>query len=347
MKIGNKNIGLQSKPFIIGEMSGNHNQSIDRALKIVETAAEIGLHAVKLQTYTADTITLNINKNEFFIKDGNSLWEGRSLYELYDEAHTPWDWHEPIMKKANELGILCFSSPFDETAVDFLEELNVPAYKVASPEIIHIPLVEKIISTGKPIIVSTGMASFEEITDVVDMIKKSKNNFALLKCTSSYPASPQFSNISTIPDIREKFQCEVGLSDHTLGMAASIAAVAHGATIIEKHFTLNRADGGVDSAFSLEPKEMKNLVIETERARSSIGNISYGPTESEKGNIKFRRSIYISSDITKGDHLDSNNIKVIRPGLGLLPKYYNRILGKKVNQDLKAGTALTWDFIEE
>jgi len=347
MKIGNKNIGLQSKPFIIGEMSGNHNQSIDRALKIVETAAEIGLHAVKLQTYTADTITLNINKNEFFIKDGNSLWEGRSLYELYDEAHTPWDWHEPIMKKANELGILCFSSPFDETAVDFLEELNVPAYKVASPEIIHIPLVEKIISTGKPIIVSTGMASFEEITDVVDMIKKSKNNFALLKCTSSYPASPQFSNISTIPDIREKFQCEVGLSDHTLGMAASIAAVAHGATIIEKHFTLNRADGGVDSAFSLEPKEMKNLVIETERARSSIGNISYGPTESEKGNIKFRRSIYISSDITKGDHLDSNNIKVIRPGLGLLPKYYNHILGKKVNQDLKAGTALTWDFIEE
>ena len=347
MKIGNKNIGLQSKPFIIGEMSGNHNQSIDRALKIVETAAEIGLHAVKLQTYTADTITLNINKNEFFIKDGNSLWEGRSLYELYDEAHTPWDWHEPIMKKANELGILCFSSPFDETAVDFLEELNVPAYKVASPEIIHIPLVEKIISTGKPIIVSTGMASFEEITDVVDMIKKSKNNFALLKCPSSYPASPQFSNISTIPDIREKFQCEVGLSDHTLGMAASIAAVAHGATIIEKHFTLNRADGGVDSAFSLEPKEMKNLVIETERARSSIGNISYGPTESEKGNIKFRRSIYISSDITKGDHLDSNNIKVIRPGLGLLPKYYNHILGKKVNQDLKAGTALTWDFIEE
>ncbi len=347
MKINKTNIGKKTPPYIIGEMSGNHNQSLDRALKIVETASQIGIHAIKLQTYTADTITLNIQKDEFFIKDEKSLWGGRSLYDLYDEAHTPWDWHEPIMKKANQLGLTCFSSPFDETAVDFLEDLNVPAYKIASPEIIHLPLVEKVASTGKPMIVSTGMATFEEIIEAVEVIKKSKcDKFALLKCTSDYPASSSNSNILTIPELRKIFKCEVGLSDHTMGIGAAVASVAHGSTIIEKHFTLNRSDGGVDSAFSLDQDEMKNLVVETKRAWKSLGKVNYGPTEPEKENLKYRRSIYISSDISKNETLSENNIKIVRPGLGLLPKYYKSLLGKKVNKDLKAGTALKWDHIQ-
>jgi N-acetylneuraminate synthase len=267
MKISSISIGKSYRPFIIAEMSGNHNQSLERALEIVEAAAEIGAHALKMQTYTADTITLNVKEGEFFIDEKDSLWKGKSLYELYEEAHTPWEWHKHIMKRAKELGMLCFSTPFDETAVDFLEGLDVPAYKIASFENTHIPLIKKVAATGKPMIISTGMATIAELDETVRIIRDAGcEQFALLKCTSSYPASPENSNVFTIPHMRKLFGCEVGLSDHTMGTGAAVAAVAHGATAIEKHFTLRRADGGVDSAFSLEPEEMKQLVIETERA---------------------------------------------------------------------------------
>ena len=346
IKIGNTSISKRDKPFVIAEMSGNHNQSLDRALEIVERVAESGAHALKLQTYTADTITLNVKEGEFFINDKENLWKGQSLYELYLKAYTPWEWHEPIMKRANKLKMLCFSTPFDETAVDFLEELDVPAYKIASAEIIHLPLIKKVAATGKPMIISTGMASVTEIDEAVRTIRKANcEQIVLLKCTSTYPAVPGNSNVLTIPHMRELFGCEVGLSDHTMGVGASVAAVAHGATVIEKHFTLRRADGGVDSAFSLEPEEMSQLVVETERAWQSLGKISYGPTEAEKKSVKFRRSLYIAEDIKKGDVLNEKNLRVVRPGLGLPPKYYDILLGRKVNQEVKKGTAVSWDLI--
>ena len=346
MKIGKIQIGINYKPFIIAEMSGNHNQSLERALKIVEAAAESGACALKLQTFTANTITLDLKEGEFFIDDKENLWKGKSLYELYKEAYTPWEWHEPIMKRATELGMLCFSTPFDDTAVDFLEDLNVPAYKIASFENIHLPLIKKVAATGKPIIISTGMASIAELDEMVQAIRDAGcDQFVLLKCTSTYPATPENSNVLTIPHMRELFNCEVGLSDHTMGVGASVAAVAHGATVIEKHFTLRRADGGVDSAFSLEPEEMKTLVIETERAWQSLGKVTYGSTEAEKPSLKFRRSLYIADDIKKGDVLTEKNLRIIRPGLGLAPKHFNIILGRRVNQDVKKGTAVNWDLI--
>ena len=346
MRIGNKNIGLYSKPLIIAEMSGNHNQSLERALEIVEAAAESGAGALKLQTFTADTITLNVKDGEFIIQDKDSLWKGKSLYELYEEAHTPWEWHEPIMQRARKLNILCFSTPFDDTAVDFLEELDVPAYKIASPEIIHQPLIKKVAATGKPMIISTGMASIAELDETVRTIREAGcEQFVLLKCTSTYPATPDNSNVLTIPHMRELFGCEVGLSDHTMGVGAAVAAVAHGATVIEKHFTLRRADGGVDSAFSLEPEEMKQLVIETERAWQSLGNVTYGPTEAEKASMVFRRSLYIAKDMKKGEILNEENLRIVRPGMGLLPKYYDILLGRKINRDVKKGTAIKWDII--
>ena len=346
ISIKEKKIGLNHKPFIIAEMSGNHNQSLDRALKIVDAAAKSGVHAIKLQTYTPDTITLNIKDREFLIKDKNSLWSGKSLYDLYEEAHTPWDWHEPIMNHANDLGLICFSSPFDDSSVEFLEELNVPAYKIASPEIIHLPLIKKVASTGKPIIISTGMASISEINDAISVAKSEGcKDIVLLKCTSSYPSTPRNSNVCSIEHMKKLFNCDVGLSDHTLGIGAAIAAVAYGASVIEKHFTLDRSEGGIDSAFSLEPHEMKQLVSETRRAWESIGKISYGPSDSEKENLMFRRSIYVSKKIKKGEKLDSSNIRIIRPGLGVLPKYYDILIGRKVKQELKKGTALQWDMI--
>ena len=346
MKIGNKNIGPDFSPFIIAEMSGNHNQSIDRALEIVEAASATGAHALKLQTYTADTITLDVKQNEFFIQDDSSLWKGKSLYELYQEAHTPWEWHKPIMEKASKLGILCFSTPFDETAVDFLEDLNVPAYKIASLENIHLPLIKKVASTGKPMIISTGMASIAELDEMVQTIRDTGlEKFVLLKCTSNYPASPKNSNILTLPHMRKLFNCEVGLSDHTMGIGSSIAAVAYGASVIEKHFTLNREDGGVDSAFSMEPEEMKQLVIETKRAWQSLGEVKYGISQSEKKSLVFRRSLYIAANIKKGDILNEKNLRVVRPGLGLSPKYYTIFLGRKVNKDVKKGTPVDWDLI--
>ena len=347
IKLNNYTIGIDYKPFIIAEMSGNHNHSMERALEIVEAAAESGAHALKLQTYTADTLTLDVKEGDFFIEDENSLWKGKSLYELYQDAYTPWEWHEPIMQRANELGMLCFSSPFDDTAVDFLEELDVPFYKIASPEIIHLPLIKKVATTGKPMIISTGMATVNEIDEAVRTIRDfGCEQFVLLKCTSAYPANPENSNIQTIPNMRELFGCEVGLSDHTMGVGVAVAAVANGATVIEKHFTLRRSDGGVDSAFSLEPQEMQQLVIETERAWRSLGKVNYGPTESEKVSVKFRRSLYISKDIKKGNVLNEKNLCIVRPGLGLPPKYYDVLLGRKVNKDVKMGTAVNWGLID-
>ena len=346
MKIGHRKISVAAPPFVIAEMSGNHNQSLDRALEIVEAAAEAGAHALKLQTYTADTITLDISVGEFSINDEQSLWKGRSLYELYKLAHTPWEWHKPIMQRARELGMLCFSTPFDESAVDFLESLNVPAYKIASFEIVHLPLIRKVAATGKPMIISTGMATLSEIDEAVRVAREGGcRDLVLLKCTSTYPATPENSNVLTLPHLRMLFGCEVGLSDHTMGMGASVAAVAHGATVIEKHFTLCRADGGVDSSFSLEPVELRGLVVETERAWQSLGQVSYGPTEAEKKSLLFRRSIYIARDIKAGDMLTSENLRCVRPGMGLQPKYYDLLIGRRVNQDVKKGTPMSLDFV--
>jgi pseudaminic acid synthase len=347
MQIGKIKIGLNHKPFTIAEMSGNHNQSLEQALEIVEAAAKTGAHALKLQTYTAGTMTLNVKVGEFFIDDKDSLWKGKSLYELYEEAHTPWEWHKPIMKRANELGIICFSTPFDDTAVDYLEDLNVPAYKIASFENTHLSLIKKVASTGKPMIISTGMATIAELDETVRTIREAGcEQFVLLKCTSTYPATPENSNVLTIPHMRKLFNCEVGLSDHTMGIGASVAAVSHGATVIEKHFTLDRADGGVDSSFSLEPEEMKQLVVETERAWKSLGQVTYGPTETEKGSLTFRRSLYIAKDMMAGDILTKDNLRIVRPGLGLPPKYYTILLGRKINQDVKKGKAVSWALIE-
>ena len=346
MKIVETKIGLKEPPFIIAEMSGNHNQSLERALTITEAAAKAGAHALKLQTYTADTMTLDIQSGEFFINDEESLWKGQSLHDLYKLAYTPWEWHTPIMLRAKELGMLCFSTPFDESAVDFLESLEVPAYKIASFENMHLPLIRKVAATGKPVIISTGMATLAQIDDAVRAAREAGcKDLILLKCTSAYPATPEDSNILTIPHLRDMFGCEVGLSDHTMGVGASIAAVAHGATVIEKHFTLRRADGGVDSSFSLEPEELNMLVVETKRAWQSLGRVSYDIGEKEKKSQVFRRSIYIAEDIKAGEVLTSENLRCVRPGLGLSPKYYDIILGRRVNQDVKKGMAMRWELI--
>jgi len=345
-QIGDVTVGPGNKPMIIAEMSGNHNQSLDRALEIVDAAASTGAHMIKLQTYTADTMTLDLDHGEFFINDKDSLWQGNSLYDLYKIAYTPWEWHEAIFKRAEEHGILCISTPFDETAVDFLETLNVPAYKIASFENNHTPLLKKVASTGKPLIVSTGMASLSELNDLVKTVKSSGcENLILLKCTSSYPASPENSNLLTIPHMRDMFQCHIGLSDHTGGVGVSVAAVVKGATVIEKHFTLSRDDGGVDSAFSLEPHEMKQLVVETERAFQSLGDITYGPTPEDEKSLIFRRSVYICENVKENDILTPENIRVIRPGLGLAPKHYESLLGRRFNESLKIGTPLKWEHI--
>lgn len=346
MKIESFQISKNHPPFVIAEMSGNHNQSLERALEIVEAAAKSGAHALKIQTYTADTMTLDVKEGDFFISDEKSLWKGQSLYDLYKIAYTPWEWHEPIMRRAKELGLICFSTPFDDTSVDFLESLDVPAYKIASFENADIPLIRKVAGTGKPMIISTGMATLAELDETVRTIREMGNNqIVLLKCTSTYPATPENSNVLTIPHLRELFQCEVGLSDHSMGVGVSVAAVAHGATVIEKHFTLNRADGGVDSAFSLEPEEMKQLVLETERAWLSLGEVRYGPTEAEKPSMKFRRSLYIAEDMKAGDMLTPKNLRSVRPGMGLPPKYYENLLGKSVKSDLKKGTPVTWEVV--
>ncbi|WP_255574656.1 pseudaminic acid synthase [Halobacillus sp. Nhm2S1] len=335
-----------NKPFVIAEMSANHNQSLHRALKVVEAAAKCGVDALKLQTYTADSMTLNVQNPEFQIRDKKNLWKGIRLYDLYKKAHTPWEWHLPIFDKCKELGLLAFSSPFDEKAVDFLESLNVPCYKIASFEINHLPLIRKVASTGKPLIISTGMASLAEIDEAVRVARGSGcNELVLLKCTSNYPADPTESNIRTIPHMKEMFSCNVGISDHTLGIGVSVASIALGASVIEKHLTLSRSDGGVDAAFSLEPDEMESLVKEVNRASQSLGNIIYGPAEGELDPRRRRRSIYISAPMCKGEVLTRENMKIIRPGLGLPPKYFDHLLGKTIKADVKEGTPLSWDLI--
>ncbi len=339
-------ISRDSNPFIIAEMSGNHNQSLDNALKIVEKAAQSGAHAIKLQTYTADTMTLDIKRSEFNIDDEKSLWDGNNLYELYNIAYTPWEWHKPLMKCANDLGLVCFSTPFDDTAVDFLEDLDVPAYKIASFENIDLPLIKKVAATKKPIIISTGMATISEIDEAVVTAKENGcSDLILLKCTSTYPASPKYINLKTIPHMRKLFNCEIGLSDHTLGIGTALGAVAFGASVIEKHFTLDRSKGGVDSAFSIEPSELSQLVKESKQVWQSIGAVSYGPTQEERKSIELRRSIYITKDLKKGELLSEENIRRIRPGNGLPPKYYELVIGRKVNSDVQMGTPLSWDII--
>ena len=346
IEIADKLIGRNQAPFIIAEMSGNHNQSLDRALEIVEAAAKTGAHALKIQTYTPDTMTLDLDEREFHINDPKSLWAGTSLYKLYGEAYTPWEWHKPIFDRARELGITAFSTPFDDTAVDFLESLNVPCYKIASFENTDIPLIRKVAATGKPLIISTGMATVAELDETVRAAREAGcKELILLKCTSTYPATAENTDILTIPHLRELFGCEVGLSDHTMGIGVSVASVALGAAVIEKHFTLKRADGGVDSTFSMEPAEMAQLVMETERAWQSLGQVRYGPTEAEKKSIQFRRSLYVVQDIKAGDVLTRENVRAIRPGLGLPTKYLEQVLGKTVKQDIKRGTAMGWGMM--
>lgn len=341
IKIGTRIVGVGQAPFIIAEMSGNHNQSLERALEIVEAAAKTGAHALKIQTYTPDTMTLDLDVREFHISDPKSLWAGSSLYKLYGEAYTPWEWHKPIFDRARELGIIAFSTPFDDTAVDFLESLKVPCYKIASFENTDLPLIRRVAATGKPLIISTGMASIAELDDTVRAAREAGcKDLILLKCTSTYPATANNTNILTIPHMRELFGCEVGLSDHTMGIGVSIASVALGATVIEKHFTLNRADGGVDSTFSMEPMEMTQLVVETERACQAMGIVSYGATAAEQKSIQFRRTLYIVKDMKAGDILTTDNVRAIRPGLGMPTKYLDIMLGLAVKHDVKRGTAL-------
>ena len=345
--IGNRQVGTDHPPFVIAEMSGNHNQSLDRALAIVEAAAKTGAHALKLQTYTADTMTLDIGESEFHIEDPNSLWKGASLHELYQKAYTPWEWHEPIFRRAKELGMLAFSTPFDESAVDFLERLDVPCHKIASFENTDLPLIRKVAATGKPMIISTGMASVAELDETVRAAREAGcKDLILLKCTSTYPATPENTNIRTIPHLRELFGTEVGLSDHTMGTGVAVASVALGATVIEKHFTLARADGGVDSAFSMEPAEMASLVLESERAWQALGRVTYGAASAQEEKSKvYRRSLYIARDLKAGELLDASSVRAIRPGLGLAPKFIDMVMGKSVKRDVKRGTPLAWDLL--
>ena len=330
--------------YIIAEMSGNHNQSLERALAIVDAAAQSGAHALKLQTYTADTITM---RGAYTIDDKNSLWAGSELYDLYQQAYTPWEWHQPIFERARALGMDAFSSPFDETAVDFLETLNVPIYKIASFENTHHPLLRKVARTGKPVIMSTGVASFDDIAESVEVLKSAGcKEIILLKCTSTYPASPEKTNLLTIPHMRERWQCEIGLSDHTMGIGVALAAVGLGVRVIEKHFTLNRADGGVDSAFSMEPHEMKALVDESLKAYQALGHVQTEVQAVEEKSLLFKRSIYAEKDIKAGETLNDTNLKIIRPALGLAPKHWENIQGKKAKTAIKAGQPLSWEMIE-
>ena len=344
--IGGRQVGSGAAPFIVAEMSGNHNQSLDRALAIVDAAAAAGAHALKIQTYTADTMTLDLAEREFSIRDEGSLWQGKSLYKLYEEAYTPWEWHAPIFERCRQRGMIGFSTPFDETAVEFLEKLDAPCYKIASFENIDLPLIRKCAATGKPLVISTGMASLAELEDAVQAARSAGcTELVLLKCTSTYPADPDNSHIRTIPHLRELFGCEVGLSDHTMGTGVAVASVALGATLIEKHFTLRRADGGVDSAFSLEPEELNALVVESERAWRALGRVQYGPTKAEEASLQYRRSLYVVRDLKAGDQLTAENVRAIRPGRGLPPKWIDQVLGKKVCRDVARGTPLTFDLL--
>lgn len=341
IQVGNRKIGVDEEPFIIAEMSGNHNGSKERAIEIIKRAAETGVDCLKFQTYTADTITLASNKSDFVINDEKSLWNGRQLHGLYHEAHTPWEWHEELFKVANDHGVIAFSSPFDETAVDFLNDLNVPMFKVASFEITHLPLIRKIGQTGKPVIISTGMASVEEIETAINTAKEGgTEDIIILKCTSQYPANASDANLATIADMSERFGVQVGLSDHTLGIGVGIAAIGYGATVIEKHFTIDRSEGGVDSEFSMEPHEMKSLKEETTRAWYARGKVHYDGTANEQKSKQFRQSIYPSRDIAEGETLSADNLKICRPGLSLAPEHWENLIGKPAKRKIEMGERL-------
>jgi len=343
--IAGRPVGRHTSPFVIAEMSGNHNHSLERALQIVEAAARSGAHALKIQTYTPDTMTIDLNEREFRIDDPKSLWAGRSLYDLYADAATPWEWHRRIFDRARELGLIAFSTPFDETAVEFLEGLDVPCYKIASFENTDLPLIRRVAATGKPLIISTGMATVAELDETVRAARDAGcADLVLLKCTSTYPATPADTDLMTLPHLRDLFGCEVGLSDHTMGLGVAVASVALGASVVEKHFTLSRADGGVDSAFSMEPTEFAALVVETERAWQGLGRVRYGPTRSERKSLQFRRSLYIVHDLKKGDILTVQNVRAIRPGFGMPPRYLETVLGRPVTRDVLKGTPLTWEL---
>lgn len=346
IKIQQYIIGKEQQPFIIAEMSGNHNQSLERALAIVDAAADCGVQALKLQTYTADTMTIDSAEGEFFIDDPNSLWQGNSLYKLYQQAYTPWEWHKPIFDRCREHGILGFSTPFDESAVDFLESLDVPCYKIASFEMTDLQLIRKVAATGKPMIISTGMAMVAEIDETVRTARQAGcQDIVLLKCTSTYPAKPENTNLLTIPHMKDLFACQVGLSDHTMGIGVSVASVALGATVIERHFTLSRADGGVDSPFSLEPTEMKALVTECKQVYQALGQVSYGPTKGELASLRHRRSLYIVEDVQAGELFTEQNVRSIRPGLGLPTKYLDIVIGRRARKDVRRGTPVSWGIL--
>lgn len=341
--IDNYKINDSSKPYIIAEVSGNHNGSLEKAIRLIEIAKERGADAVKLQTYTADTLTIDCDKEDFQIKTG--LWEGKKLYDLYEWAHTPWEWHKELFEKARELEITVFSTPFDESAVDFLEDLNVPCYKIASFEATDLPLIEYVASKGKPIIISSGMANLEEIESALNTIKKYHNQIILLHCVSGYPTPHDQANLNTITDLKRKFQCHIGLSDHTLGTATAVTSVALGAKVIEKHFTFSRDEKGSDSEFSLEPEELETLCSETKIAWQSLGTAGYERKKVEKESLKFRRSLYFVKDLNVGDEITKENLRRIRPGYGIAPKYYHELLGKKVSMNIERGTAVKWEMI--
>jgi pseudaminic acid synthase len=346
LRIGGRPIGRGSPPLVVAEMSANHNQSLERALAIVEAAAGAGAHALKIQTYTPDTMTLDVDAREFRLEDGQTPWSGRSLYSLYGEASMPWEWHAPILARARELGLIAFSTPFDSTAVDFLESLDVPCYKIASFENVDVPLIRRVAATRKPVIISTGMATLEELDDSVRAARDAGcRDLILLKCTSSYPAPPEHTNLLTIPHMRERFGCEVGLSDHTLGSGVAVASVTLGAVMVEKHFTLDRRDGGVDSAFSAEPPEMAQLALEIDRAWRALGDITYGPTAAEQPLLPFRRSLYFVRDVKAGETLTRDNVRAIRPGRGLAPKFLDQVLGRRAAVDVTRGTPLDWSIL--
>ncbi len=347
IRIGKRIIGPDQAPFIIAELSGNHGQDFELACQMVDKAAAAGAHAIKLQTYTADSMTLNVDSADFVIQEQDSLWYRESLHELYGKAATPYEWHKPLFERANALGMEAFSSPFDEAAVDFLDELGVPCFKIASFELTDIPLIRKAASKGKPLIMSTGMATIGEIEEAVKTAKgQGCEQIILLKCTSTYPALPVNTNLNTIANMRNAFGVQVGLSDHTAGVGVSVAATALGATVIEKHFVLDRSAGGVDAAFSLEPDELASLVVETERAWQAMGSVVYGGTAAEEKSKHYRRSIFVSQALKKGDVLSVDNLKIVRPASGLAPKHWDHVIGKVAKRDLPLGTPLSWQDVE-
>jgi len=346
MRIGRHPVGPDHPPLIVAELSANHNGSLERALAVVDAVAGAGAHVLKLQTYTADTLTLDVDRPEFRIETPGGLWEGRTLYDLYQQGSTPWEWHAAIAERCREHGLEWFSSPFDPTAVEFLEQLGAPAYKIASFEAVDLPLIRRVAQTGKPIVISTGMATLAEIDAAVGTARAAGcQDLVLLQCTSSYPATPGTSNLATIPELRRSFGCAVGLSDHTLGLGVPVAAVALGAVLVEKHVTLDRGGGGVDDPFSLEPDELGELVRESARAWQAVGSVHFGPLPSEQASLAHRRSLYVTRDLRAGDRLTPDNLRSVRPANGLAPCHLDDLLGRPVGRDVVRGTPASWDLL--